>query len=87
MSTSGDWNCYIHFCPGGPGIAREVAKSKPELLNLMRGWGAAGVWDCGEGLGKELTQGSYIGEMSAFLVEGARCKGFQGSMGQQGSIY
>ena len=43
--SPGMWTKRVgHFYPGGPGIAREMAKSKPELLNegLGGGW-ARGV--------------------------------------------
>ena len=45
-----------HFYPGGPGIAREMAKSKPELLNE----GLGGGWARGVGLGPRPGVGSRV---------------------------
>jgi len=43
-----------HFYPGGSGIAKEAAKSKPELLNE----GLGGGWARGVGLGLRPGVGS-----------------------------
>jgi len=42
------WDDVGHFYPGDPGIAREVAKSKQELLNqrLGGGWGLGAAVAC-----------------------------------------
>ena len=78
-----------HFYPGGPGIAGELAKSKPELLNegLGGSW-AQGVGLGPRGLGQELAPGWIIpfdiGEMGAVLIEEAGCEGLQCGIGQQG---
>ena len=37
-AVSRHWTKRGHFCPGGSGIARELAKSKPELIKEGLGW-------------------------------------------------
>ena len=53
-----------HFYPGGPGIAREMAKSKLELLDE----GLGGGWAQGVGLGPRPGVGSKGGSFSSTLV-------------------
>ena len=65
--VSGSWTVLLgslqawtntggHFYPGGPGIAREMAKSKPELLIcwLGGGWGLEGGPGLRPGVGSRL---------------------------------
>ena len=55
--SPGRWTKRVgHFYPGGPGIAREMAKSKPELLNE----GLVGGWARGVGLGPRPGFGSRV---------------------------
>ena len=60
----------------------------PSQSSLRRGWEAAGLWGWVWGLGQELAPERIItfniGKMGAVLVEEARGKGLQGSMGQLG---
>ena len=88
--SPGMWTKRVgHFYPGGPGIAREMAKSKPELLNegLGGGW-ARGPGGWAWGLGQDLAPGWLVPfnfcEMGAVLIEEAGCEGLQCGMGQQG---
>ena len=65
--VSGSWTVLLgslqawtntggHFYPGGPGSAREMAKSKPELLTcwLGGGWGLEGGPGLRPGVGSRL---------------------------------
>ena len=55
--SPGMWTKRVgHFYPGGPGIAREMAKSKPELLNE----GLGGGWARGVGLHPRPGFGSRV---------------------------
>ena len=80
-AVSRHWTKRVgHFYPGGSGIARELAKSKPELPAGLGGW----VWGLGQELGPERIIPFNIGKMGAVLVGEADGKGLQGSMGQLG---
>ena len=84
-AVSRHWTKRVgHFYPGGSNIAKELAKSKPELLKAagLGGW----AWGLGQELAPQRIIPFNIGKMGAVLVEEAGGKGLQGSMGQPGRI-
>ena len=88
-ANSRHWTQQVgHFYPGGSGIARELAKSKPELLNqrLGGGWLGGSGWGFGQEIAPERISPFNINKMGAVLVEEVGGKGLQGSMGQQGVL-